>query len=71
MPREGNPRQFGNKIYIDLEIAVPGEIPLNDAHAIAERVHGAVERRFPNVKHVMIHVNPENDTVNGEESNHD
>ncbi len=52
-------RQFGNVIYVDLEIAVRGDISLMDAHAIAERVHGAVEQRFPKVKHVMIHVNPQ------------
>jgi cation diffusion facilitator family transporter len=51
-------RQFGNKIYIDLEIAVKRDISLIDAHAIAESVHDAVEKNFPNVKHVMIHVNP-------------
>ena len=51
-------RKFGNRVYVDLEIAVRGDIPLRDAHAIAERVHGAVEAAFPNVKHVMIHVNP-------------
>ena len=51
-------RQFGNKIYVDLEIAVESDISLLDAHGIAERVHGAVEKEFPNVKHVMIHVNP-------------
>ncbi len=51
-------RQFGNKIYIDLEIAARGEISLVEAHGIAERVHDSVEQHFPDVKHVMIHVNP-------------
>ncbi len=51
-------RQFGNKIYIDLEIAVNGDMTLTAAHAIAERVHDNVEQHFPGVKHVMIHVNP-------------
>ena len=51
-------RQFGNKIYIDLEIAAKGEITLFEAHEIAENVHSNVEKEFPNVKHVMIHVNP-------------
>ena len=51
-------RQFGNKIYVDLEIAVEPEISLREAHGIAEKVHSAVEQAFPNVKHVMIHVNP-------------
>ena len=54
-------RQFGNRIYVDLEIAVEPDISLRDAHGIAERVHGAVEQEFPNVKHVMIHVNPGDD----------
>jgi len=54
-------RQFGNRIYVDLEIAVRPEISLREAHRIAERVHGAVEQEFPNVKHVMIHVNPEDE----------
>lgn len=51
-------RQFGNRIYVDLEIAVRGDISLFDAHAIAESVHDSVERQYQNVKHVMIHVNP-------------
>ena len=51
-------RQFGNKIYIDLEISVKRDISLIDAHEIAENVHDAVEQNFPKVKHVMIHVNP-------------
>lgn len=51
-------RQFGNKIYVDLEIAVKRDISLVDAHAIAENVHSGLERQFPNVKHVMVHVNP-------------
>ena len=55
-------RQFGNRIYVDLEIAVRRDISLVDAHAIAESVHSGVERDFPNVKHVMIHVNPEEET---------
>ena len=54
-------RQFGNRIYVDLEIAVKPDISLRNAHGIAERVHSAVEQEFPNVKHVMIHVNPEED----------
>ena len=51
-------RMFGNMIYIDAEIAVDGELPLKDAHAIAEEVHDGVEGHFENIKHIMIHVNP-------------
>ncbi len=51
-------RQFGNKIYVDLEIAVKREISLVDAHDIAESVHSSVEKEYPQIKHIMIHVNP-------------
>ena len=51
-------REFGNKLYIDLEIAMDKSLTLAQAHAIAEDVHDDVERAFPQVKHIMIHVNP-------------
>ena len=51
-------RMFGSRVYVDLEIAVEGEKPLREAHSIAEQVHDGVEAQFPNVKHIMIHVNP-------------
>ena len=51
-------RMFGNKIYVDLEIRADGSLTLTEGHEIAERVHDAVESRFPNVKHIMVHVNP-------------
>ncbi len=51
-------RQFSNKVYVDLEISVNGDIPLRDAHDIADSVHSCVEQEFPSVKHIMIHLNP-------------
>lgn len=51
-------RIFGNKIYVDLEIQVDGSISLRDAHDIAESVHENIEKNFPAIKHIMIHVNP-------------
>jgi len=51
-------RLFGSKIYIDVEIRAKGSQSLIDAHNIAETVHDTIEAEFPNVKHCMIHVNP-------------
>ncbi len=51
-------RVFGNRIYVDIEIGVDGGLPLTDAHQISENVHNAVENTFPDVKHIMVHVNP-------------
>ena len=51
-------RIFGSKIYVDVEIEADGNIRLKDAHDIAENVHDAIEHKFENVKHCMVHVNP-------------
>lgn len=51
-------RVFGNKIYVDIEISADGNKPLRETHDIAERVHDTIEKRFPKVKHIMVHVNP-------------
>lgn len=51
-------RQFGEKIYVDLEIGIDGEMKLVDAHNISAEIHNAVEKRYPNIKHIMIHMNP-------------
>ena len=51
-------RTFGSKFYVDLEIAVDGDLRLTEAHAIAENVHDVLEADYPALKHCMIHVNP-------------
>lgn len=51
-------RQFGDKIYIDVEILADGNISLTEAHEIAENVHLKIENNFNKVKHCMVHVNP-------------
>lgn len=55
-------RVFGNKIYADIEISADGSKTLRESHEIAERVHSTIEENFPKVKHVMVHVNPADDT---------
>ena len=51
-------RKFGDKIYVDLEIGVDGNMKLKEAHDIAENVHDSVEQNVQHVKHCMVHVNP-------------
>ena len=51
-------RMFGNRVYVDLEIAADPGLTLAEAHGIAERVHDAIEQTYPDVKHIMVHVNP-------------
>lgn len=51
-------RIFGEKVYVDIEIAADGEKTLNETHDIAEKVHDEVEKKFQEIKHIMVHVNP-------------
>ena len=51
-------RLFGAKVYVDVEFATEGDRSLFESHEIAENVHNAIEEKFPNVKHCMVHVNP-------------
>lgn len=51
-------REFGSRAYVDMEIAADGDLTLTESHRIAEQVHDAIEKEFPQVKHIMIHVNP-------------
>ena len=50
-------RMFGNKLYVDVEILLNGTYTLQKAHEIAEQVHDKIETSFPNIKHIMVHVN--------------
>jgi cation diffusion facilitator family transporter len=52
-------RLFGNKIYVDVEIIANGEDTLSSTHEIAHKVHDKIEKAFENVKHCMVHVNPD------------
>jgi len=51
-------RIFGNRIYVDIEIAVSSLVTFKEAHNISHQVQNAVENQFPKVKHCKIHVNP-------------
>ena len=51
-------REFGRRVYIDMELSMPGQHTLAATHQTAEEIHDKLETDFPKIKHVMIHVNP-------------
>ena len=51
-------RQFGDKIYIDLEITANKSISFERSHKIAHNVHDNIEKNIKEVKHCMVHINP-------------
>lgn len=57
-------RIFGSKIYVDVEISVRYDLSVLEGHKIAEAVHHAIENNFEDVKHCMVHVNPNITSVN-------
>lgn len=51
-------RRHGKRVFVDAELAVERSLSLLEAHDIAERVHSTIEEAIPEIKHIMIHVNP-------------
>ncbi len=52
-------RLFGSRIYVEVEILTDSSKTLIEAHNTAEAVHDNIEKQFPEVKHCMVHVNPD------------
>lgn len=51
-------RQFGSRIYAEVEISADASLSLEQGHIIAETVHHTIENAFSDVKHCTVHVNP-------------
>ena len=51
-------RQFGNKYYVEVEIAVDPTITVQQGHDIGSLVHHTIEKEIEEVKHCMVHVDP-------------
>ncbi len=58
-------RQFGAKIYVDVDITMDGHLSLYDAHKTAREVHDILEKGHPELKHCMVHVNPDEESDHG------
>ena len=51
-------RMFGSRIFVDVEVSAADSLTLLESHRIAENIHLAIEKNFPDVKHCMVHINP-------------
>ena len=54
-------------IEVALHLKLPGELPLEQAHDIAEQVEAAIHADVPEVKSVQTHLEPLRETAAGEE----
>lgn len=51
-------REFGNRIYVDLEIVADGKMTLYESNEMAEKIHDAIEAEFPKIKHIVVIMKP-------------
>ncbi|MGI6432623.1 MAG: cation diffusion facilitator family transporter [Sphaerochaetaceae bacterium] len=51
-------RSVGAGYYVDAEISCCKDLKLSQAHEVAQQVHDTIEQNFPQVRHIMVHVNP-------------
>jgi cation diffusion facilitator family transporter len=63
VPGANNPhrirsRQVGTMFTVVLDIEVDGELPLQEAHHIAQNVEEAIKSTIPNIYDVVVHVEP-------------
>lgn len=59
-------REFGNKIYVDLEALADGELTLKESDSISGQVHDAIEKNFPKIKHIVVVMKPQSETAEKE-----
>ncbi|MGL5578904.1 MAG: cation diffusion facilitator family transporter, partial [Fusobacteriaceae bacterium] len=51
-------RSSGDKIFLNMDIRVPGDMSVDEAHALADTLENSILIEFPEVKEVLIHVDP-------------
>ncbi|MFZ5870858.1 MAG: cation transporter dimerization domain-containing protein, partial [Actinomycetota bacterium] len=63
-------RWTGHRLEAEVDIAVPGHLTVQAAHAVAEHVHHDILHRVPHAEHVAVHVNPAHDPTAHELTGH-
>lgn len=51
-------RQFGSKLYVDVEVTLDRSMSFEQSHRVAHLIHDSEEDSVSQVKHCMVHVNP-------------
>ncbi|AJC50523.1 cation diffusion facilitator family transporter [Coxiella endosymbiont of Amblyomma americanum] len=56
-------RLHGSNVFIDVHIQVAPDISVSEGHYISEKVHLSLINSFSYIADVIVHIDPENDTV--------
>ncbi|MEN6476682.1 MAG: cation diffusion facilitator family transporter [Rectinema sp.] len=64
VPEAGNPhrvriRRMGSMLMADLDIEVPPQLSVSEAHGIAMRVEAAIKEKMPEVYDILVHIEPQ------------
>ncbi|GAX89195.1 cation diffusion facilitator family transporter [Effusibacillus lacus] len=51
-------RAHGHYILVDVRVGVPGTITVQEGHDVARSIRDSIKRDHPDVKEVLVHVNP-------------
>jgi len=51
-------RMVGAAVYLDLHVLVPGALSVRRGHEIAEEVKAVLQRDFPGIADVVVHIEP-------------
>ena len=54
-------REFGNRIYVELELMADGSMSLFESNRISEKVHDAIEKAYPKIKHIIVKMLPDDE----------
>jgi divalent metal cation (Fe/Co/Zn/Cd) transporter len=57
-PHRIRSRQLGNLYMIGLDIEVDGNLPLYEAHEIAQEVEESIKKNIENIYDIIVHVEP-------------
>ena len=63
--------QVGDELEISLHLKLPGGLPLDEAHEIAERVERSIREAVPEATHVQTHIEPLAEAASGAEVERD
>lgn len=56
-------REFGNRIYVDIELYADGSITLVESNKISNDVHDLIELQFPKIKHIVVVIRPKTSEI--------
>jgi cation diffusion facilitator family transporter len=59
--------EVDGSVMVALHLKLPGDLPLDEAHDIAEQVEAAIHADVPEVRSVQTHIEPLRETASGEE----